>query len=446
MQQPATSSSHASARIEAPASPAPPPSISRGYMWTLLALLMSATVFDGYDSAIFHLCTPYIAQDFGLDDRAIGLMATIVRIGGLLSFFVLMLADRIGRRPVATATVLFYTLFTLFTALSTGLASFTLFQSGAQVFLMAELSIAIIIISEEFPEDARGRGVAMLHVASLIGVIGAGVLFGYMAETQWGWRGLYLIGIAPLLLVSVLRRKLRETQRFEALRTRLVFSGSLWADIGSTLRQALAPLKGPYRNRVLLVAALWNSLALVGMPSVTFFSLFARRDRGWSAPAIGFAVTLSYVIGTTGHLLGGYLLDKVGRKATTSISYVAGGVFIFLLYHLAEYYAMFAMLILTVFAFQVGRTATATYSAELFPTEIRATSYSLTVQLLGQVTAIISPVIIGSLSVPLGGLGNAVSTAAIGPLIGAALVILYAPETKGMTLEQLEARPAAAGH
>jgi MFS family permease len=443
MEQPSTISRVAPARPSAVEIPAHLVSVSDRYIWTLLALLMSATVFDGYDTTIFHLCTPYIAQDFGLDDQAVGLMATLVRVGGLLSFFVLMLADRIGRKPVATATVLLYTVFTFLTALSTGLASFTIFQSCAQIFLMAEFSIAIIMISEEFPENWRGRGVAILHMAALIGVIGASTLFTYMAETEWGWRGLYMVGIVPLLFVAVLRRKLRETERFKALDLKQVFSGSVWTDIRSTLKQAVAPLNGPYRNRVLLVAALWNSVALVGAPSVTFFSLFAKRDRDWTAGEIGFAVMLAYVIGTVGHLLGGYLLDKVGRKATTSLSYVAGAAFIFLLYHVEENGVMLAMLVLTVFAFQVARTATATYTAELFPTSIRATSYSLTVQLLGQVTAIASPVIIGALSIPLGGLGNAVSTAAIGPIIGAALVILYAPETRGRTLEELETARAS---
>ncbi len=99
------------------------------YLWMLLALLMSATVFEGYDVTIFHLCTPDIARSFHLSDRAIGLMASCVRFGGMLAFIVVMLSDRVGRKPVVSATVLFYTLFTLFTALSRGLWSFTIFQS-----------------------------------------------------------------------------------------------------------------------------------------------------------------------------------------------------------------------------------------------------------------------------------------------------------------------------
>src|SRR5512135_2591177 len=105
----------------------PAPLVREGrYLWTLLGLLMSVTIFEGYDATIFHLCTPDIARTFHMDDRAVGLMASIVRFGGMLAFFILMLSDRRGRKPLVSATVLFYTLFTLFTALSQGLASFTI--------------------------------------------------------------------------------------------------------------------------------------------------------------------------------------------------------------------------------------------------------------------------------------------------------------------------------
>ena len=114
---------------------------------------------------------------------------------------------------------------------------------------------------------------------------------------------------------------------------------------------------------------------------------------------------------------------------------------IMLLFQTAGHAAMLAAMVATVFAFQGARTATATYSAELFPTEIRATSYSLTVQLLGRITALLTPVIIGALSRSLGGLGNAVAVVSIGPVIGAILVALFAPETRGKRLEDLA--PAA---
>jgi len=79
----------------APARPANPGSagkfssaigIEDRYLWMLLSMLMSVTIFEGYDVTIFHLCTPDIAKTFHLDDRAVGTMASFVRLGGMLSF------------------------------------------------------------------------------------------------------------------------------------------------------------------------------------------------------------------------------------------------------------------------------------------------------------------------------------------------------------------------
>src|SRR5260370_12903955 len=100
----------------------------RRYLAALFAMLMSATIFEGYDMTIFHLATPEMARTFHMADPAIGLMATIVRFGGMLSFFIVILADRYGRKPIISVTVLCYTILTLFTALSTGVGSFTIFQ------------------------------------------------------------------------------------------------------------------------------------------------------------------------------------------------------------------------------------------------------------------------------------------------------------------------------
>src|SRR5882757_5880308 len=154
----------------------------RSYLWQLLGLLIPATIFEGYDITIFHLCTPDIAATFHLGNQAIGVIASIVRFGTVMSFLVISCSDRVGRKPVISVTVLGYGLFTMLTGLSRGLVTFTLFQSCSQVFLASEFGMAIIIISEEFPDELRGRAIAGFHMAAFVGVAVASQLYGHMAE------------------------------------------------------------------------------------------------------------------------------------------------------------------------------------------------------------------------------------------------------------------------
>src|SRR5208282_3117697 len=238
----------------------------RRYLAALFAMLMSATIFEGYDITIFHLATPEIARTFHMADPAIGLMATIVRFGGMLSFLVLILADRYGRKPIISTTIFCYTLFTLFTALSRGVKSFTIFQSMAQIFLAAEFGVAVTMISEEFPDATRGRA------------------------------------IAGLVMIMILRRRLRETARFNALERTRDAAGLPRPEFWTSIRNSLAPFTGSYRPRLLIIAGLWNSIGLIGGPTVTYFSLYARRDHHWKSHQVAGAIILAYAMGAIGSL------------------------------------------------------------------------------------------------------------------------------------------------
>jgi MFS family permease len=413
----------------------------RRYLWALLAMLMSATIFEGYDITIFHLCTPDIARTFGLNDRSIGAIATAVRFGGILSIFVVTLADRYGRKPVIANTVLCYAFFTLMTALSSGMLSFTLFQSASQVFLAAEFGIAVTIICEEFPDELRGRAISVMHMVAFLGVASAGLLYGYVAESSWGWRGMYFLGIAPLLAVAWLRRGMRETVRFDtAERSRLAGTDAR-PGIFSPMRRCFRSGEESYRGRLLLIAALCNCLGLVGGPTISFFSLYAKRDHHWTSGQVGMTIVLAYLTGAVGTLLCGYLLDRIGRRLTATLFFFASTCAMYILFRSDSHSAMLIAMMATMFAYQGARTATSALSSELFPTGARATGYCLTVQVFGQLGWMLAPLAVGELSAPLGGLGKAASLFAVGPLIGIVLLLTLVPETRGKTLEELSPEP-----
>lgn len=412
------------------------PRHSRRYLCALLGMLLSATIFEGYDITIFHLCTPDIARTFHMSDAAVGAIATIVRFGGILSFFVVCLADSVGRKRVLANTVLCYGGFTLLTALSSGMLTFTVFQSVAQIFLAAEFGVAVIMIGEEFPENWRARAISLLLTVAFLGVAAAGLLYGWVADSHWGWRGMYFLGVAPLLLIAWLRRQMRETARFTALE-RERRQGPIRNTIFEPLRRCLEPSAGPWAGRMLLVSIVCNCIGLAGGPTISFFSLYAKRDHHWTSSQIGTAVICAYLLGAVGTLLSGQLLDRIGRRTTTTVFCLLTAFAMASLFQSNARSAILLSFMATMFAYQGARTATSALSSELFPTSARATGFSLTVQVIGQLGWTLAPLFAGILSELVGGLGNAVSLFAAGPLLGAGLVLGYIPETRGRTLEEL---------
>jgi putative MFS transporter len=398
-------------------------------------MLLPATIFEGYDITIFHLCTPDIAHSFNLGDATVGGIAAIVRAGGLLSFLIVMLADTFGRKRLLTYTILAYATLTLLTGLSRGVLTFTIFQSTAQIFLAAEFGIAVTIISEEFPDALRGRAVSILLTSAFIGVGIAGLLYGPIAATRWGWRAMYLLGVIPLLLIAIIRRWMHETRRFERARTTTV--GRSRESLLKPMRECWQSLGGWRDTRAVFVAALCNCAGLAGGTIISFFSLYAERERGWTAAQVGIAFILAYVAGSSGTLISGWLLDKLGRRLTTALFFIASGATAAILFRSTKHSAVFMALCAAMLAYQGSRTATCALAGEIFPTRSRATGFNLTVQVIGQIGWMLAPLIVGMLSVPLGALSNAASLCAVGPITGAVIALTLLPETVGRTLEEL---------
>jgi putative MFS transporter len=260
------------------------------------------------------------------------------------------------------------------------------------------------------------------------------------------WRALYVLGLFPLALIVLLRLAMRETRRFEAVRLE---QGADGADprpgLREMLRQAAVPWRPEYRRRTAIVTLLWNSVYIVTGPSVVYYVIFAREDLGLSPHTVGDIIFYGYFGGTAGHFVAAWLIERIGRKRTCAGFYVLAAISIAMLYQHTSLFGQYLWMISTVFSFAAANTATHVYASELFPTSIRATGYAWTTNLTGRITEVVTPALIGGLIYFIG-ISWSIAVVAIGPVFGAVLVMRYAPETRGLTLEQIQdelARSAA---
>jgi putative MFS transporter len=410
------------------------------YLWALLAMLASATFFDGFDLSILGTVAPFVQQQHGLSNAEWGLVNTIIRLGAITSFFILILADRYGRRLLITLTIVGYAIFTGLTALSQTITSFTLCQFAARIFLACEFALALIIIGEEYPTRWRGMGISLLSGVSALGTIAA-FLAARHVLTFHPWRTMYLVGLVPLGLIFFFRLGMRETRRFERVRSER--GTQSWSDAMAGL---WVPFEPRYRARSLLVTLLWNCYHVVTAPAVTFWTIHAARNLGYSPSQYGLVVAAAYLFGFLfGAPTAGFLMNRIGRKLACAGYYVCAAVAIFALFWVPrpELWVQMVLMSITIFFFLGASAATNTYATELFPTEIRATGYSWTTNLFGRIGELVTPLAIGVLADSIG-IPSAVAIMAIGPIVGAVIVMRYAPETRDKTLEEisLELEPA----
>ncbi len=405
------------------------------YLWALLGMLVSATVFDAFNISILSTVAPIIQETNGLSNTQWGLVNMVIRIGAVSSFFVLSLADRYGRRPMITISVLGYAVFTGLTGFSRSIEVFTFYQFCARIFLAAEFALALIIIGEEYPTRWRSVGISMLAGVGALGTIAAFVTARYVLAS-YDWRTMYWIGLAPIALVLLVRLGMRETRRFAHVQQR---------DGAMSFRQHLANMRVPfqprYRFRSLLVTLIWNCNHFVTAPAVTFWTIHAARDLHYTPQQYTVVVAAGYLFGfLTGAPAAGLLMNRFGRKRTCAFYYIGAAVVIFGLFATTSTSVAIqtALMSVNIFFFLGAGASTNTFATELFPTEIRATGYSWTTNLFGRFSEILTPFAIGILADRIG-IPYAVGIMAIGPIIGGLIILRYAPETNNKTLEEISA-------
>jgi putative MFS transporter len=238
---------------------------------------------------------------------------------------------------------------------------------------------------------------------------------------------------------------MRETRRFEAAQANAkARSGGAVIGWRAHLRNARIPWQPAYRRRTVIVAVLWNCVHLVTAPAVAFWVIYAREELGFSAHLVGDILFWGYLAGAGGHVFAGWAIDSIGRKRTCAGFYILASFAIVGLFQTQSIVGQYCWHIATVFCFLAAGTATHVYASELFPTEIRATGYGWTTNLFGRITEVVTPLLVGSFVMTLG-ISWSVTLVAFGPIVGALIVLRYAPETMGLTLEEIEVELSGRG-
>jgi len=390
----------------------------------IFPLVMLGAFFEGFDFSTINLALPFITRDLAIDTKSAGYMLSIIAIGTLLSFFVVRLGDKFGRKPVFLWAVVIYSILSLLTAFTPNIELFVACQFFARTFLVVTWAVGFIIIAEEFSVELRGRALGLFQAAAAIGAIFPALCIPLMAQLGFGWRGLYFIGALPLLVVFILARNFHETERFTASRQSSGEGPGFFA-----------VWKKPYTKYMAIVSVLWVLLYLCYITGQNFFSYHAVNELGWNESRVGLTTALAYTIGLLGYFVAGKLMDSIGRKPTSAIFLTGGSVFTIFAFQAVEYQFVALFMIMSTFFIGVFTVIGASFTNELFPTAIRANATAWGNNIIGRLGQVAAPAMVGSIAIPLGSVGNAASVMALSPIAAVVLILLFLPETRNREIK-----------
>ncbi|MEJ2239360.1 MAG: MFS transporter [Gemmatimonadales bacterium] len=395
------------------------------YHKRLFVFLSVATFFEGYDFTALSQILPNLRADMSLSEGQGGLIVTIISAGTIVSYLLVRLADKWGRRRVLAITILGYALFTFLTGVSPNAYYFTLFQFLGRIFLIAEWALSMVIAAEEYPAAQRGFVLGVLQAFNSLGSITCAAVAPMLLASPFGWRTVYLVGIIPLLLLAYVRRGLRETKRFSE------YSASRT----ETKRPLAAILRSPYRKRVLQMAVIWGLTYMCTNTVVVFWKEYAIAEAGFTDGDVAKALALASLIAMPFIFSIGKLLDAWGRRRSAVLIYSVSAVFVVLAYQLTHFWILTLCLSFAIFAAIALLALLNAYTTELFPTDMRADAFAWSNNLLGRIGYVIAPVLVGKAAESVGW-GNSVSTTAISVVVALVLILVWLPETTRKELEE----------
>ncbi len=408
--------------------------------------------FDGFDIQMMGFTLPDIVGEFKLTPGQAGFLASSVFTGMLLGGIIVgTLADSIGRKNALIFAIVTYGLMGLCAGLAPSYGSLVAIRVVQGFGLGAEVPLVFTYLSEFLPARRRGMLIASIVAFWQASSFGAALLAIYVIPI-YTWRGMFLIAAIPVAVLLVFVLRMPESVRFLLLRGRTKEAEAVvrrFSDVDpSGIEVAAAVHAEPHAKLKDLAsagylrttAALWlmqfcGGAVFIGM-LVWLPSIFVK---------MGFSLVRSFVYtaaitasGALGNVVGGGLLDRIGRRPTLGGAFIVGGVLMLTWSYAATDTALLLLgCATTFFAFGAAGGPLFAYTSEVYPTRFRATGTGWAAG-WQRVGGIVAPMALGYILANGGGNFLFFATLSVTLLIGGLVMLLLGYETRGRSLEQIQ--------
>jgi SHS family lactate transporter-like MFS transporter len=171
---------------------------------------------DAFDFFLLVFMLKAISAEFGTDVKSVAyaiFLTLAARPFG--AFFFGLLADRYGRRPILMIVVLAFSIFSALSGLAGSLTQLIVIRAFFGFAMGGEWGIGASLVMETIPPRLRGPVSGLLQSGYPSGYFVASLVYFALFDAI-GWRGMFFVGIAPALLVFLIRMHVEESPAFLA--------------------------------------------------------------------------------------------------------------------------------------------------------------------------------------------------------------------------------------
>lgn len=265
--------------------------IVAGYLgWTL----------DAFDFFLMVFMFSAIAATFGTDIPAVAraLFYTLAArpVGALLFGW---LGDHFGRRPMLMLVILGFSVFSALSGFARTLQELLLIRVLFGVAMGGEWGLGASLVMETIPARLRGLVSGLLQAGYPSGYLLASLAY-YLWFDALGWRAMFLLGLAPALLVLFIRMGVSESPVFMARRQ-------------EPRIMPLAALAGNFKL-VLYLVVLMTAFNFFSHGTQDLYPTFLQKQHGFTTHQTGMVALIMNVGAIVGALGFGAFSERLGRR------------------------------------------------------------------------------------------------------------------------------------
>ena len=352
----------------------------------LLGIAGLGWLFDAMDVGILSFIIAALHAEWKLTPQEMSWIGSVNSIGMAVGAFVFgLLADRVGRKYVFMITLLFFSIGSGLSALTTTLWAFLVLRFFVGMGLGGELPVASTLVSETVAPERRGRVVVLLESFWAFGWLAA-ALISYFIIPAYGWQIALLITAIPAFYALYLRIALPDSPKYEKLaqeRKPTVVENvkNVWSR--------------KYARPTAMLWIVWFCVVF------SYYGMFLWLPSVMVMKGFSMIQSFEYVLIMTlaqlpGYFSAAWLIEKAGRKMVLTV-YLLGTAVSAYFFGSAESLALLLASGMFLSFFNLGAWgALYAYTPEQYPTSIRGTGAGMAAG-FGRIGGILGPLLVGYL-------------------------------------------------